>query len=148
MPPVRRRVTTWLLVLALLAENDEMAPDTPQAEPPATHRPVYRLNANPPLPVAELRNDELELLVGNSALFTRGQPPDVQAQVDERIRQAWVELKHRGVHQVPGMHWNYGSARRTQTDDRLYDQDWYKRPASVVAAMQGQWWRLLACFNR
>lgn len=125
-----------------------MQPNTTLAESPATDRPIYRLNENPPLPVVELRNDELELLVGSRALFARGQSPEVQAQVDERNKQAWDELKRRGVHQVPAMHWNYGSARRTQTDDRLYDQDWYKRPASVVAAMHNQWWRLLACFNR
>ena len=125
-----------------------MQPNTTLAESPATDRPIYRLNENPPLPVVELRNDELELLVGSRALFARGRSPEVQAQVDERNKQAWDELKRRGVHQVPVMHWNYGSARRTQSDDRLYDQDWYKRQASVVAAMQNQWWRLLACFNR
>jgi hypothetical protein len=135
-------------MLALLTENVAMAPDTPQAESPAAHRPVYRLNANPPLPVTELRNDELELLVGGSALLKRGQSPDVQAQVDERIRQAWYELKRRGVHEVPVTHWNFGRANHKPVDPRLYDQDWYKRPASVVAAMQNQWWRLLACFNR
>lgn len=120
------------ILLALSHENGRMQPNTTPAESPATDRPFYWRNANPPLPVAELRNDELEILVGSRALFVMGQPPDVQAQVDERIRQAWDELMRRGVHQVPGMHWNYGSTRRKQTDDRLYDQDWYKP--------QHQWW--------
>lgn len=135
-------------MLALLADNDHMQPDTTPAESPANDRPVYRLNTNPPLPVAELRNDELELLVGSRALLTRGQPPEVQAQVDERIRQAWDELKRRGVHEVPVTHWHFGSARRTPPDASLHDQHWYKRPASMVTAMQSWWWRLLACFNR
>ena len=133
---------------SLLTENGGMAPDTPQAESPATQRPVYRLNENPPLPVAELRNDELEFLVGSQALFARGQPPDVQAQVDERIRQAWAELNHRGVHQVPVAHWNFGRANEKPTDPSLYDEHWYKRPMPVVAATQSRWWRLVAFLRR
>lgn len=34
MPTVRRRVTPWHLLLALLTENDGMAPDTTPAESP------------------------------------------------------------------------------------------------------------------
>ena len=113
-----------------LPENGDMLSDTNTDASDAT------------TPGPELRNGQLVVLLA------REQPPDVQAQVDERNKQAWDELKRRGVHQVPAMHWNYGSARRTQTADRLYDQDWYKRLASVVAAMHNQWWRLLACFNR
>ena len=135
-------------MLLLLAENGGMAPDTPHSESPAKHRPVYRLNENPPLPVAELRNDELELLVGSRALFARGQPPDVQAQVDGRIRQAWAELHRRGVHQVTPTHWNFGRANHKPLDPSLYDEHWYKRPASVLAAMQNQWWRLVAFLRR
>ena len=125
-----------------------MAPDTPQAESPATQWPVYRLNENQPLPVAELRNYELELLVGSGALFARGQPPDVQAQVDERIRQAWAELNHRGVHQVPVAHWNFGRANEKPLDPSLSDEHWYKRPMPVVAATQSRWWRLVAFLRR
>ena len=102
----------------------------------------------PPLPVAELRNDELELLVGSSALFTRGQPPGVQAQVGERIRQAWAELKRRSVHQVTPTHWNFGRANEKPFDPSLSDEHWYKRPMPVVAAIQSQWWRLLAYVRR
>lgn len=125
-----------------------MAPDTPQAEPPTPPLPWSRLNVTPPLPVAELRNDELELLVGSRALFARGQPPDVQAQVDERIRQAWDELKRRGVHQVAVTHWNFGRANHKPLDPNLYDEHWYKRPKPVVAATQSRWWRLMAYLRR
>lgn len=136
------------MMLALLIENVGMAPDTPQVELPTPPLPWSRLNLTPPLPVAELRNDELEFLVGSQALFARGQPPDVQAQVDERIRQAWDELKRRGVHQVPVTHWNFGKANEKPIDPSLYDEHWYKRPMPVVTATQSRWWRLLAYFRR
>lgn len=101
-------------------------------------KPVCRLSTNTPLPLAELRNDELELLVGSRALFAKGQPPDVQTQVDERIRQAWDELQRRGANEASVVHWNFGrsDARRKEQDAAVH-----KRYLDYVARFE-RWSKL------